>query len=242
MTTQGQFFIINTGAGDKDNITLKGHRIMQSADLIIASAGQRQRFADEIADKEVIDGGHGLFTNMVRRHVSEEEAQEKEQAMRDKINGAYEAGQIIVLMESGDISLYSPYRGYLDAFAHLKPQLIPGVSSFNAANAALALPLLSDEADRLQLSGLKALDHTTPETAPNTWVLFCMQLDMARTTERIQTLYSSDTELAFIHNAGTQNCHVMTTTVGQLDQFTDEDIDWPRCLLYIGFDSTSGST
>lgn len=241
MTTRGQFFIINTGAGDKDNITLKGYRIMQSADLIIASAGQRQRFAEDIADKEVIDGGHGLFTDMVRRHVSEEEAQNKEQSMRDKLNRAYEAGQTIVLIESGDISLYSPYRGYLWAFAHLQPQLIPGVSSLNAANAALALPLLGDETDRLQLSGLKALDETTPETAPDTWVLFCMQLDMAHTTERIQALYSRDTKLAFVHNAGTPDCHIMTTTVDQLNQFTDEDIDWPRCLLYIGLGSTSRS-
>lgn len=237
MATQGQFFIVNTGAGDKDNITLKGYRIVQSADLVIASQRQRQRFADDIADKEAIDGGHGLFMDMVRRHFSEQEAQAQEQAMRDKVNGAYRAGQTIVLMESGDISLFSPYRGYLSAFAHLKPQLIPGVSSLNAANAALGLPLLGDKADRLQLSGLDALDRTTPETAPDTWVLFCMQLDLAHTTERIQALYSSDTELAFIHNAGTTDCRVEITTVGQLHQFADEDIDWPRCLIYLGFDS-----
>src|SRR5699024_10964070 len=176
MAEQPRFFIVNTGPGEKENITLKGHRILQAADLVIASTRQRERFAEELAGKEVIDGGHGLFSSLALRRLSAEEAEQQEATMREKLESAHAAGQTIVLIESGDIGLFSPYRGYLTAFRHFKPQLVPGASSFNAANALLAQTILGEGNRRLLMSDLESFMQADRNCLPDVWVLFCMGL------------------------------------------------------------------
>lgn len=230
----GRFHIVNAGAGARDNITLRGLRILQGADLVIASAGQRERFAGDLAGKEVIDGGHGLFTWMVRRNRPEEEAQALEDEMRARINAAHAAGQSIVLLESGDMALFSPYRGYLDAFAHLDPVLVPGVSSFNAANALLGAPLLDELDQRLRLSGLEALMQADPACLPDRWVLFCMGLDLPANLDRIAELYPPETRVALVVRAGWPDAEVIRLRVAELDRIRERDFAFYEVMIYIG--------
>lgn len=233
-----RFYIVNTGAGERENITLKGYRTLQAADLVIASEGQRKRFAAELAGKAVIDGGHLLFGDLRARRISPEEATRQETAIREQVEAAHASGQTIVVLESGDAALFSPYRGYLDAFRHLEPELVPGVSSFNAANAALAQSLLHRQEQRLQLTGLTAFMEADGSNLPDTWVLFCMGLDLPRLIEKISALYPADTEAALVINAGYPDCEVIRSRVGELDRLADREIAFPYCLIYIGLEAS----
>ncbi|WP_449042372.1 SAM-dependent methyltransferase [Paracoccus sp. (in: a-proteobacteria)] len=234
-----QFFIVNAGAGAHDNITLRGYRILQQADLVIASDSQRKRFADELAGKQVIDGGHGLFDDLALRRLDPDEAARQQDAIRQRIEAAHAEGQTIVLLESGDAALFSPYRGYLTAFRHLQPELVPGVSSFNAGNAALAQSLLHDQNQRLQLSGLAAFMEAGRNCLPDSWVLFCMGLDLPRLIDKARELYPADTAMALVLNAGYPDCEVIRCSVGDLDRLADREIAFPYCLIYIGLDDRS---
>lgn len=233
MTTRGTFHIINAGPGERDNITLRGWRTLEQADLVIASPRQRERFADALAGKEVIDGGHGLFTELAIRWASVEEVAEQEATLRRTVDAAHAAGRAIVVLESGDHAIFSPYRGYLRAFAHLQPELVPGVSSFNAANALLAQPILGDEVQRLQMSDLDALMQAQAPY-PGTWVLFCMGLDLPRLVEKVQALYPPETRVAFIINAGYAEHEVIRCTVEQMGQHAGRDFWFPYCIIYLG--------
>ncbi|MBW7922388.1 MAG: hypothetical protein H3C51_09845 [Rubellimicrobium sp.] len=234
MPDSGRFFIVNAGAGARDNITLRGLRLLQGADLVIASPAQRDRFAADLAGKEVIDGGHGLFTWMARRNRSEDEARAIEDAMRARINAAHAAGRCIVLLESGDMALFSPYRGYLDAFALLDPVLVPGVSSFNAANALLGVPLLDELDQRLRLSGLEALMQADPACLPERWVLFCMGLDLPLHLDRIAALYPPETEIALVVRAGWPDSEVIRLRVAELDRIRTRSFAFYEVMIYIG--------
>jgi len=230
----GRFYIVNAGAGERENITLRGYRLLQGADLVIASESQRARFAAELAGKEVIDGGHGLFTDLALRRLSPGEAARQEAALRETVEAAHAAGRTIVLVESGDAALFSPYRGYLEAFRHLAPVLVPGVSSFNAANAALGQSLLHDQGRRLQMSGLAALMEADGSCLPDTWVLFCMGLDLPRQIGKILALYPAGTPVALVIDAGHPRCEVIRTTVGGLDRHAGREIPLSSCLIYAG--------
>lgn len=231
---KAKFYIVNTGAGIRENITLRGYQLLQEADLIIASEGQRKRFAADLAGKEVVDGGHGLFSDLALRRISAEEAAEQEAAIRTRIEAAHAAGQTIILLESGDAALFSPYRGYHSAFRHLAPEFVPGVSSFNAANAALGQSLLHDQSHRLQLSGLAALMQAQKGDLPDSWVLFCMGLDLPEVIAKVQALYPSTTKVALVINAGYPDCEVIRTTAHGLDDHAGRDIAFAYCLLYLG--------
>lgn len=233
MTGQGRFFIVNAGAGERDNITLKGYRTLQQADLVIASQRLREQFASELEGKEVMDGGHGLFTDLALRRLSEEEAAAREAQVRAQLEAAYAAGKRIVLLESGDIALFSPYRGYLEAFRHLHPQLVPGVSSFNAANAVLAQPILGDQSHRLQLSGLQAIMQADGRFLPDVWVLFCMGLELPALLAQIRRLYPAEAQVAVILDAGYPGHELIRCAVGQLDSIADREFEFPYCIMYI---------
>lgn len=230
----GKFYIVNVGAGAKDNVTLKGYRLIQQADVVIVSESQRERFATEIADKQILDGGHGLFASFSRPPSDPQAKQQLEDNIRRDLGAAYRAGKTIVLIESGDIAIFSPYRGFLSEFAYMQPVLVPGISSFNAANAALGQTILTERYQQLQLSGLDAIMQSDGHNLPDTWVLFCMHLDLPELINKIQQLYAPDKNMAFILKAGYPDCQVIKTKVGNLDQYVNLDIFWPHCLIYIG--------
>lgn len=235
MSGKGRFFVVNAGPGARENITLRGYEVLRSADLVIASESQRERFAADLAGKQVIDGGHSLFTEKAtRRGLSEEEVEQRQTALLDRIDRAYGAGETIVLLESGDIALFSPYRGYMRVFAHLEPELIPGLSAFNAVNALLARPLLTEQEQRLQLSGLAALMQADPQCLPDTWALFCMGLDLPQLVDRIQFLYPADTQVGIVVDAGYPEPEVIRCSVAGLDRYRDREISFPYCMIYIG--------
>ncbi len=234
MTRTGRFFIVNAGAGARENITLHGLQLLREADLVIASEGQRERLAEDLAGKEVVDGGHGLFTPLARRRLSEKEAVAQEDAMRLRINTAHAAGQVIVLAESGDMAIFSPYRGYLTAFRHLHPVLVPGVSSFNAANALIGVPLLDELDQRLRLSGLEALMQADPACLPDRWVLFCMGLDLPANLDRIAALYPPATGVAVVVRAGWPDHEVIHLRVDELDRIRERDFAFAYVMIYVG--------
>jgi len=234
--TAGRFLIVNAGPGTRDNITLRGWHLLQAADLVIASESQRQRFAEDLAGKEVIDGGHGLFTDLALRRITPEEAARREAEIRGTVETAHAAGKTIVLLESGDAALFSPYRGYLEAFRHLNPELVPGVSSFNAANAALARSILHRQTQRLQMSGLSAFMEADGSSLPDIWVLFAMGLDLPALVAKAQGLYPPETRVAFVLNAGYPEGEVIHLTVGELDRIVGREIAFPWCIIYIGID------
>lgn len=127
---QGTLFLAVVSAaraGGCGHITLKGHRLLREADPVVASAGLRAQYATEPAGRGVMDGGHGLFTELALRWSSEAEVRTQEATVRERLEAAHAAGRTIVLLDSGDIALFGPYRGYLAAFAHLRPVLVPGV-------------------------------------------------------------------------------------------------------------------
>lgn len=232
----GRFLIVNAGPGTRDNITLRGWHLLQEADLVIASESQRERFAEDLTGKDVIDGGHGLFTDLALRRITPEEAAQREAEIREVIETAHAAGKTIVLLESGDAALFSPYRGYLDAFRHLQPELVPGASSFNAANAALAQPILHRQVQRLQMSGLAAFMNADRTSLPDVWVLFAMGLDLPALISKAQGLYPPETQVALVLNAGYPEGEVIRLTVGEFDRIAGRDIAFPWCIIYIGID------
>lgn len=232
--TQGKLLLVSTGIGEPDNITLRAQKAIQQADLIVGMQGQRDRVAHLIEGKQVLDAGHGLFTELARRGADLAEVEAQEQAMQEQLRTAWAAGKTIVILEMGDPCLFGPQEGYLHAFADLNPEVIPGISSFNAANALLARPLLNSGKQKIQLSGLQALEEANKENLPDTWVLFCMGLEMPSVIKQLEKLYSPSTKIALVLEAGFNQQRVIEASLADLPQHLEnEEIPW-ACLLYVG--------
>lgn len=233
---QGRLYLVSTGVGDADNITLRAQRLLQEADLVVGLPGQCQRLGDLLAGKEILDAGHGLFTPLALRNRSEAEVAEQEQQVQQAVRAAWQQGKTIAVIEMGDPCLFGPQVGYLQAFADLEPEVIPGISSFNAANALLAQPILQGKDMRLQLSGLQALEQASADCRPERWVMFSMGFDMPAVIERLQQLYPPTTPISLALEAGFANQRLLQAPLGHLAarlEQEQEELPW-ACLIYVG--------
>jgi precorrin-4 C11-methyltransferase len=123
---------VGAGPGDPDLLTLKGRRALSRADVVV--------YAGSLIPEEVLC--HVPPTTVLHNsaHLTLEEVMER-------LIAAARAGQRVVRLHSGDTSLYSAIQEqmtFLDQ-AGIDYEIIPGISSFQAAAAALKTELTLPE-------------------------------------------------------------------------------------------------
>ncbi|MEA5420292.1 precorrin-4 C(11)-methyltransferase [Spirulina sp. CCNP1310] len=121
-------YIIGAGPGDPELLTLKAHRILTAADVILYanSLVPRQMLRDVRPDAELIATGHQTLEEVVP-------------LMCDRVR----AGKVVVRLHSGDLTLYSAIHEQMLQLAaeNIPFELIPGISTFQAAAAKLGTEL-----------------------------------------------------------------------------------------------------
>lgn len=210
----GQFHLVSTGIGDAGNITVNAQEVLRRADVVFGTSRLLETFADLLKGKTLHDAGHGLFMDLVRRDTPAEHADAMEAEVRQIIRHAAAQGKRIAVIDYGDSMIFGPQAGFIQEFRDLNPIVIPGVSSFNAANAALACDLMSGSASRSVIlsSAFDALNDdadTLQRQAQTgaTLVFFTMRSQFESLTERLKQVLPGDTPLAVVCHAGRSEQH-----------------------------------
>lgn len=232
-TQQGQFFLVSTGIGDADNMTLRAHKVIASADVVIGLPFLRTNLGALLDGKQQEESYHGLFTPLALRHGDTAEVQRREDNARRIIRGAVADGKTVVLLDYGDPSIFGPQIGYIREFADLNPVVIPGISSLNAANAALAQPLLNLNSASVQVCALDGLQGKG--VPPAAMVFFTMRMNIATLVARLQEHYALTIPVAIVLFAGfAEQQKVIRATLGTLEQATQGmTLPW-EYLVYVG--------
>ncbi|MGI6755122.1 MAG: precorrin-2 C(20)-methyltransferase [Atopobiaceae bacterium] len=142
MNGSGTFFGVSVGPGDKDLLTLKAVKTLESAGCIAApqSGGSRRMALDivdeYIHDKKIID----VCTPMT--HDESELARAHRQAAELIVDQLIQ-GKDVAMVVLGDIGIYSTFHAIATHVmaAGFEVEIIPGVTSFCAAAAKLKIPL-----------------------------------------------------------------------------------------------------
>jgi len=235
--TTGQLFLVSAGIGDADNITLRAQKIVASADIVFAMDFVRDQFTDLLADKEVHNSGHGLFTKLSINTGSKNQ----ENTIRRIIREGYTAGKTIVIMDFGDPTMYSPQSSYLKEFADLQPKIIPGISSFNASNAAIGCELTGSynraviiteamqnwDGARERLQKLAATQSTL--------AFFSMRLDLKQVVSDLKQHYPASTPVAIVTHAGfaDKESVIRGTLNTIIEQTQNTPLPWQN-MIYVG--------
>jgi precorrin-4/cobalt-precorrin-4 C11-methyltransferase len=232
-TQQGKFFLVSTGIGDADNMTLRAHKVIAAADVVIGLPFLRANLGSLLDGKQQEESYHGLFTPLALRHGDTEEVARREDNARRLIREAYAAGKTVVLLDYGDTSIFSPQIGYIKEFADLMPQIVPGISSLNAANAALGQPVLNLTSASLQVCALDGLQAIG--TAPAAMVFFTMRMNFAALVSQLQAYYPMTTPVALVLHAGFAGQEqVVRATLETVEAVTqDMTLPW-EYLVYVG--------
>jgi precorrin-4/cobalt-precorrin-4 C11-methyltransferase len=127
-----QVYIIGVGPGDPDLLTVKGQRIIATADTIL--------YADSLIPDRILaqtrQGAEIIKT-------SDRTLEQIVATIVDRVR----AGLIVARLHSGDLTLYSAITEQIRALrnANISIELVPGISAFQAAAATLQVELTVPE-------------------------------------------------------------------------------------------------
>jgi precorrin-4/cobalt-precorrin-4 C11-methyltransferase len=127
-----QVYIIGVGPGDPDLLTVKGQRIIASADVIL--------YADSLIPDRILQDTRESVEIIKTSHQTLEEIVA---VILDRVR----SGLVVARLHSGDLTLYSAITEQIHALrvANISVELVPGISAFQAAAAKLKIELTVPE-------------------------------------------------------------------------------------------------
>lgn len=215
---RGKIYFVGSGPGDPGLMTIRGMEVLKRASLVLVPGFFKDTYAEYLAGKEYLDPFDFHYAELVAR---------VEQCLAE--------GRDAVFMVPGDLAIFSPVQSIIDYFGE-SAEVVPGVSSMNAASAALK-----------RTFDLPGVSHSTIATSPKTitgspdtiasmskhqatMVLFMNNKRVEDLVAELSEGYSPETPVAVMYNISLPGQEVVMTNIGDLgrdvDQarFEDEDV------------------
>jgi precorrin-4 methylase len=245
-SVKGKFYLVGMGPGDADLATLRALKVIEKADLIFAGKKISDKFKGVLAGKKVLDGFHRLFPfygkqcsevsgdEKGREGMSCEAYHQKQAEFAALVRAAVAQGQTVAMLDSGDPLVFGPCSWSLTELRDLDTEVVPGLSCFNAANAALRAGVTQG---RHSHSVILASGWSVEEMAAlqSTMVLFTMRTEFNKFIQSLSKHYPADTPVAVVFSAGyaakEKVIHGTLATIG--DQLGHGKLPFEH-LLYVG--------
>ncbi|MBW1679046.1 MAG: tetrapyrrole methylase [Deltaproteobacteria bacterium] len=222
---QGKFYVVGVGPSGPDLATLKAIRVIEEADALLCPEGLRKEFEKYIKDKLILcDPWEGLWYYHGKK-FDELKGKEKEEWQRYRLKKREEIvkiikekmaqGKKIALLDHGDPCVYASCHWFIESFREDEVEIIPGLSAFNAASAALKKSMLPAYDSRFvmltapfSLLGPKEDDEKILENIskyPTTMVFYMGLKSIDRLVITLGKYYPKDLPIAVVYHAGYPN-------------------------------------
>jgi precorrin-4 methylase len=246
----GKFYIVGMGTAS-DLLTLRGQKVITSADILLAEEGSFDgdwsRFTQ---GKEVWQWPHslrryyGVDPKTLQDPPQRSQAEALDKTRRDlaeKIRSAVQQGKVVACLEGGDPMMYGMTL-FLELLpADLPSEIVPGIGAFQAATAAVKMspPYGFDTSAVILTMGDWPGRSDTNEklmALGSTMVFYTMGLDYPTVFAQLKRFYPANTPVAVVCNAGDPDQQkVIRSTVARFL----EDVDFRsfprgRDLLLVG--------
>jgi precorrin-4/cobalt-precorrin-4 C11-methyltransferase len=206
-TTRHPVVFLGAGPGDPELITLKGRRLLDTADVVV--------YAGSLVNAALLDG--------IKAHCHDSASMDLETIMQVLAQG-YRDGMRVVRLHTGDPAIYGAIREqmqWLDAVA-IPYEVVPGVSSAFAAAAALKKELTVPEVTQTVIFTRQAGRTPVPEPeslrnlarAQATMCIFLSVSMMAKVVEDlIDGGYPPETPIAVVERASWPDQQILRGTL-----------------------------
>ena len=189
-------YFIGAGPGDPELLTLKAKRIIESADIVI--------YAGSLVNKEILKFAR------VEASLYDSSAMKLEEIF-EVFREAKQRDRVVARIHTGDLSIYSALQEQVDGCKKegIETEVIPGISSFQAAAASLkqelTLPGVSQTLILSRLSGRTAVpdqeDLENLAAVRATLVLFLSVHEIGKVAQKLRRVYSADTPVVVLEKA-----------------------------------------
>jgi precorrin-4 methylase len=153
--------------------------------------------------------------------------------LKHRVEALVAEGKTVVFADNGDPMVFSPWSWAMQQFAQLQPVVIPGVSSFNAANAALQRGV-TGSGSILLTSGDDANLTDKAGRLAGTVVFFTHQKKLEHLLPSLQARFPANTPAAVVCDVSYPNERVIRSTLGEIGKSIGQEKLPQLYLFYVG--------
>ena len=195
-------YLVSVGNGDQDNITLRALNTIKAADVVFCGKYAEKEFSNLLRGKEIQRTTLNVHRTFMRKKTADyPKALQEVKRVSGIVRGAIAKGKTVVVLDSGDPTIYGPNMWFMEVFDDLNPEIVPGVSCFNCANAALKKGVAAGEKTRSVILS-NGMDIEKLAEAKTSMVFFTMHLSLQDMVTKLKPHYGGDTPIAIVGNAG----------------------------------------
>jgi precorrin-4/cobalt-precorrin-4 C11-methyltransferase len=243
--SRGRIYLVGVGPGDLDLISVRAARLLRQADAVFCFNWMKDEIAElvrpevvEVASPLLRGGGYcdsnpDDFSGELRERVVQ--TKQEFAKLRSRLEELVAGGKLVVFADNGDPMLFSPWSWITRHLADLQPVVVPGISSFNAANALLQQGMSGNES--IILSGGNEIGTPDENGRPrSTLVLFTHRAKLDELLPRLRAIYAPETPLAIVGDVTYPGQRMIRATLGTIQgQLAGEEL--PQLyLMYVGGD------
>ncbi len=232
-TPKGRLYLVSMGSGDPDNITVRALNTIKQSTVILGMKGIRRQFPDLLHGKEVHDSDLLVHKTFMRKTGEYDAAMKEVKRISGIIRKAVQEGKTVSVLDSGDPTIYGPNMWYMEVFEDLNPEIIPGISCFNAANAALRRgPTWAEKTRSVVITNGEDVEKLA--AGQTTMVFFTMRIGVPEIVSKLKPHYPPDTPVAIVADAGyKEKERVIRGTLATIEEKTKGE-RLPLYLVYVG--------
>lgn len=249
---KAKFYVVGMGTGEADLITLRAIDYIKRADVVICGEATAKKFGKYLESKKILSLPMFPYWECLERKCFKPSHKDKKQCkelvhMRkeraDLIRRYVKDGKTVALLEGGDPCIFGSLRWVKQEFADDEFEVVPGISSFNVANALLkrdvADAYVADRQTRSVILTTPAREGDRTDSIENlarhrsTMVFFMPREFEEKVLPELRKHYPSNTPVAIVYKAGYPGEEqVVRCTLGSFPLQPPEQ-RWLR-LIYIG--------
>ena len=235
----GQVFLIGTGPGDPGLISVKGAQLLKRADLVFCFSWMKDELAPlvrpgvvEVVSPLLMGGQYcGKKADDYSGELQDRVRQTNDALakLKTRVQTAVAQHQLVAFADNGDPTLFSPWGWLPQELADFGLVVIPGMSSFNAANAVLQRGVAAQRSCVISSGN----DLGTPDAQgrlSGSLVLFTQRIQIQDLLTRLRARYPADTPVAIVCDVSYPSEKVLR---GQLGTFAESVAREKLPLLYL---------
>ena len=239
----GKVYLVGMGPGDAELVTFKAAKVLKEADCVFCFRYLKDEVARYAPPAKITVASAVLMGRVCGRNPADlppEMPKELEQSKEElaqftaKIRSLAAAGKTVVFADAGDPTVYCPWSWITEEFGDLQPAVVPGLSSFNAGNAALEQSITRNSASVLLSAGEELGTPDKNGRLKMTLVLFTHRAKLKELAPRLLARYPADTPAAVVCEASYPTQRVVWTTLGTVLEKTAGQRLPHLYLVYVG--------
>lgn len=222
-------YFIGAGPGDPELITVKGKKIVEKADVII--------YAGSLVNREIINchkEGAEIYNSALMN---------LDEVMEVTVT-AQKAGKLVARVHTGDPSIYGAIREQMDVLDEhgIEYEVIPGVSSFVAAAAAIkkefTLPDVSQTVICTRLEGRTPVPETESlESLAShkcSMAIFLSVQMIDKVVKKLLKHYDESTPIAIVQKASWKDQKIAMGTLGNIEEIVKKEKITKTAQILVG--------